>query len=82
MNLEQHIQTRHRGQSLAPYEHLWNITAAEQHQLNTVWDNRHKEKHSRKSRKGNSSTLIISETHSSRLLLRYLALTYLLHLSD
>ncbi|KDR65073.1 hypothetical protein GALMADRAFT_162490 [Galerina marginata CBS 339.88] len=72
MNLRQHIQTRHQGQSLVPYEHLWKITAAEKDQLETIWNDRHKEKRSRKPRKGDSSDLVISETHSSRLVLRNL----------
>lgn len=68
LNLEQHMKSRHREISnLVPYEHLWKISEAEKVQLKAIWNDRHKEKCSRKSRKVGSDSLIISETHSSRL---------------
>jgi hypothetical protein len=71
LNLEQHIKSRHcEIGSLIPYEHLWKNSEAEKFQLKGIWNDHHKEKHLRKSRKAGSASLIISETHSSRLVLQ------------
>ena len=70
-NLVHHMRAKHPTISLNPYAPLWELTNAEKRLLKEVWENRHKEKKTRKSRKNQSSTLIISEAHSSRLTLRY-----------
>lgn len=65
------MKSRHREISnLVPYEHLWKISEAEKAQLKAIWNDRHKEKRSRKSRKAGGDSLIISEAHSSRLVFR------------
>ncbi|EDR03397.1 uncharacterized protein LACBIDRAFT_307198 [Laccaria bicolor S238N-H82] len=73
LNLEQHMKSRHHEVvNLIPYEHLWKISEAEKVQLKASWNDRHKEKCSCKSQKAASDSLIISETHSSRLVFRSL----------
>jgi hypothetical protein len=64
------MQSKHPAISITPYNTLWQITNAEKSLLKEIWNNRHKQKKARKSRKKNSSGLEISEAHSSRLALR------------
>ena len=65
------MKSKHPTISLAPHEHLWKIMNAEQQLLKEVWDNHHKLKKTRKSKRNQASSLIISEAHSSRLTLRF-----------
>jgi hypothetical protein len=68
-NLTHHMQAKHPTISLTPHKPLWKITNAEQQSLKEVWENHPKEK-TCKSKKNKSTSLIISEAHSSRLTLR------------
>lgn len=69
-NLSYHMRSKHPAISLQPYESLWQITNVEKSQLKEIWNNRHKHKKTRKSKKKNAPGLIISEAHSSCLTLR------------
>jgi hypothetical protein len=70
-NLLHHMRAKHPTISLTPYESAWQITHTEKRLLKEVWENRHKEKKARRSKKDKSTSLIILEVHSSRLALRY-----------
>ena len=70
-NLAHHMRAKHPTISIPPHELLWKITNAEQHLLKEIWDNRHRLKKSRKSKKNQASSLTISEAHSSWLTLRF-----------
>lgn len=69
-NILHHMRSKHPTIPLTPHEPCWQISNAEKHMLKEIWDNRHKQKKPRKSKKNTSSSLVISEAHSSRLTLR------------
>ena len=69
-NLLYHMRAKHPAISLTLYESLWQITGTETYLIKETWLNRHKQKKTRKSRNDKTSSLIVSEVHSSRLALR------------
>ncbi|KAF8221652.1 hypothetical protein L208DRAFT_1530560, partial [Tricholoma matsutake] len=68
-NLSHHMRSKHPAILLPPYKSLWQIKNAKKSQLKEMWNNHHKHKKMQKSKKQNTSGLIISEAHSSRLTL-------------
>ena len=69
-NIPFHMRSKHPTIPLTPYEPHWQISNDEKRMLKDVWDSRHKQKKPRKSKKKMSSSLVVSEAHSSRLTLR------------
>jgi hypothetical protein len=76
-NIPYHMRSRHPTIPLTPHEPYWQITNAEKQMLKDIWDNRHKQtrKKLHKSKKNMSSSLVISEAHSSHLTLWSVLLT-------
>lgn len=58
-NLAHHMRAKHPTISLKLYEPLWQLTNTERQLLKEIGENRHKERKMRKSRKNQSSSLII-----------------------
>jgi hypothetical protein len=69
-NIPHHMRSKHPTIPLAPRESYWQITNAEKRMLKEIWDNRHKQKKLRRAKTDLSSSMVISEAHSSRLILR------------
>jgi hypothetical protein len=68
-NIKAHIMKKHPYVPISEYRDSCQITQAERTQMKGIWNNRHR---SKKTRKGKRSKrpLVISEAHSSRLILR------------
>lgn len=77
-----HRWTKHPTIPITNESH-WQISNAEKWMLKDIWDNRHKEKKARKSKKYiMPSSLVISEAHSSHLTLQSVPSIQLSHLAD
>jgi hypothetical protein len=75
-NLPYHMRAKHPAISLTPHEQIWKISFTEEQLLKEIWDNRHKRKRARRSKKNKSTLLVISEAHSLHLTLRLVLLIY------
>ena len=70
-NLRFHVKEKHSWVSLKDNEDAWKIGNAEKESLKKLWEVRHKQKPLRKSKKLAATPLVISQAHSSHLVLRF-----------
>ncbi|KAI0317084.1 hypothetical protein OF83DRAFT_1059247, partial [Amylostereum chailletii] len=67
-NFRQHLMHVHPHAALPKYRHLWTLSKFEETEMKDTWRTRHKRPNAKKNK--NDTNLVISEAHSSRLVLR------------
>lgn len=80
-NLPYHMRSKHPAISIMPYESLWLISNAEKCLIKEIWTSRHRQKKSRNSKNASDSGLVVSEAHSSCLVLRQVNMNYISRIS-
>jgi len=76
-NFRSHLLRKHPRISLEDHSDIWVLTKLEKDGMRRVWEHRLKQRKVR--RKSQRETLVISETHRSRLVLKFVFLFYFIN---